>query len=192
LNQEVFSDASLTQKRIGGPVQLGEDRITIFQVVTHRPAELKPLDEVRSEVVAALRREQGEKAALAAAEAAVAKLGAGESFDKVVAGLRSKAAPAKFVSRGSPDLPVEVRDAVFASIRPAPGKPHRQAIKVEGAGVALIEVTASRVQPMPDVPQLERLRTEQELQKYSRRNADSYVSEILEDSRIRRNPLAFQ
>ena len=192
LNQEVFTDASLTQKRIGGPIQLGEERITIFQVVNHRPAELKPLDEVRADVVAAVRRDQGEKAALAAAEAAVAKLAAGESFDKVAAALKTRAEPAKYVGRGSPDLPVEIRDAVFSSIRPAPGKPHRQAVKVEGAGVALIEVTASRVQPMPDVPQLERLRSERELQKYSRRNADSYVAEILKDARIRKNPLAFQ
>jgi peptidyl-prolyl cis-trans isomerase D len=192
LNQEVFSDASLTQKRVGGPVPLGDDRIMVFQVVTHRPAELKPLDEVRAQVVAALRREQGEKAALAAAEAAVAKLAAGESFDKVAAGLRTKAAPAKFVSRGSPDLPVEIRDAVFAAVRPAPGKPFRQALKVEGAGVALVEVTASRVQPMPDVPQLVRLRSEREVQKYARRNADSYVAEILKDARIRRNPQAFE
>jgi hypothetical protein len=74
----------------------------------------------------------------------------------------------------------------------APGKPHREAINVEGAGVALIEVTASRVQPMPDVPQLEKLRSERELQKYARRNADAYVAEILEQSRIRKNPLAFE
>jgi hypothetical protein len=81
---------------------------------------------------------------------------------------------------------------VFAAIRPTPDKPFRQALKVEGAGVALVEVTASRVQSMPDIPQLQKLRSERELQKYARRNADSYVAEILEKSRIRKNPQAFQ
>jgi peptidyl-prolyl cis-trans isomerase D len=192
LNQAVFSDAVLTQGRVGGPVQLGEDRITIFQVVKHRKAELKPLEEVKSDIITALKREQGEKAALAAAESAIAKLGAGESFDKVAASLRAKAAPARFVSRGSPDLPVEIRDAIFAAARPAPGKPFRQALRVEGAGVALVQVTASRVQPMSDNPQLLRLRSERELQKYSRRNADSYVAEVMKKARVRKNPQAFQ
>jgi peptidyl-prolyl cis-trans isomerase D len=190
LNKAVFSETAL-QGRVGGPVQLGEDRITIFQVLKHRPAERKPLEEVRAEIVATLRREQGEKAALAAAEAAIAKLAAGESFDKVAVSLRAKATPARFVSRGSPDLPVEVRDAVFAAVRPTKEQPLRQAFKVEGAGVALIEVTASRVQPLSDNPQLQKLRSERELQKYARRNADSYVAEILKKARVRRNPQAF-
>jgi peptidyl-prolyl cis-trans isomerase D len=192
LNKAVFSDATLSQARVGGPVQLGEDRITIFQVLKHRPAERKPLEEVRAEVVTTLRREQGEKAALAAAEAAIAKLAAGESFDKVAASLRAKAAPARFVSRGSPDLPVEVRDAVFAAVRPTKAQPFRQALTVEGAGVALVEVTAARVQTMSDNPQLQKLRAERELQKYARRNADSYVSEILRGARTRKNPQAFE
>ncbi|MEO6079238.1 MAG: peptidyl-prolyl cis-trans isomerase [Steroidobacteraceae bacterium] len=192
LNQAVFSDAVLAQGHVGGPVQLGEDRITIFQVVKHRPAQLRPLEEVRATIVTALRRERGMKAALAAAEAAQAKLAAGESFDKVAASLQTKAGPARFVGRGSPDLPVEIRDAVFAAVRPVAGKPFRQVIEVEGGGVALLEVTGSRVQSMSDTPQLERLRATRELQRYSRRNADGYVADVLKAARIRKNPQAFQ
>ena len=190
LNQAVFSESSL-QGRVGGPVQLGEDRVTVFQVLKHTPSQLKPLDEVRAAIVATLRREAGAKAALAAAEAAVGKLGSGTSFDKVAAELHGKATPAKFVSRGTADLPVEIRDAVFAAVRPSSGKPYRQAVKVEG-GVALIEVTASRVQSMSDDPQLKQLRSERELQKYARRNANSYVSEIVKAARVSKSAQPFQ
>jgi peptidyl-prolyl cis-trans isomerase D len=192
LNRAVFSDAVLAQGRVGGPVQLGEDRITIFQVLKHRPAALKPLEEVRASIVTALERERGQKAALAAAEAAVARLAAGETFDKVAAGLRVKAEPARFVGRGSPDLPVEIRDAVFAAVRPVAGQPLRKALQIEDGSVALVEVTGSRVQPMADNQQLEKMRSERELQRYSRRNADGYVAEILKSARVRKNPQAFQ
>jgi peptidyl-prolyl cis-trans isomerase D len=192
LNKAVFSDAVLAQRRVGGPVQLGEDRITIFQVLAHRPAAQKPLEEVRAAIVTALTRERGSKAALAAAEAAVASLGAGESFDKVAAGLHVKPEPARFVGRGSPDLPVEIRDAVFAAVRPTAGKPFRKALQIDGGAVAVFEVTGSRVQPMADNAQLEKMRSERELQRYSRRNADGYVAEILKSARIRKNPQAFQ
>jgi peptidyl-prolyl cis-trans isomerase D len=192
LNRAVFSDAVLAQGRVGGPVQLGEDRITIFQVLKHRPAALKPLEEVRASIVTVLERERGQKAALAAAEAAVAKLAAGETFDKVAAGLKAKAEPARFVGRGSPDLPVEIRDAVFAAVRPVAGQPFRKALQIEDGSVALVEVTGSRVQPMADNAQLEKMRSERELQRYSRRNADGYVAEILKSARVRKNPQAFQ
>jgi peptidyl-prolyl cis-trans isomerase D len=192
LNRAVFSDAVLAQGRVGGPVQLGEDRITIFQVLKHRPAALKPLEEVRASIVTVLERERGQKAALAAAEAAVAKLAAGETFDKVATGLKVKAGPARFVGRGSPDLPVEIRDAVFAAVRPVAGQPFRKALQIEDGSVALVEVTGSRVQPMADNAQLEKMRSERELQRYSRRNADGYVAEILKSARVRKNPQAFQ
>ncbi len=64
-------------------------------------------------------------------------------------------------------------------------------MQVEGGGVAVIEVTGSRVQPMSDNPELVKTRSERELQRYSRRNADGYVAEILKSARIRKNPQAF-
>lgn len=191
LNAAVFNDAVL-QGRVGGPAQLGEDRITIFQVLKHTPAKQRPLEEVKPQIVKALELERGTKAALAAAEAAAAKLAAGESFDKAVASLRTKAEAPRFVGRGSPDLPVEIRDAVFAAPRPAAGKPFSQALKVEGGGVALLQVTNSRVQAMSDNADLERLRSERELQRYARRNVDGYVADVVKSARVRRNPQAFQ
>jgi peptidyl-prolyl cis-trans isomerase D len=192
LNQAVFSDAVLTQGRVGGPVALGEDRITIFQVLKHQPATLKPLEQVRDQVIAAVRKEQGGKAALSAAQDAAARLSAGEGFDKVAAGLRAKATPARFVGRNTQDLPAEIRNAVFAAARPTAGKPLSQAVKVEGAGAALVQVTASRTQTMSDIPQLLQMRAEREQQRYSRRNADSYVAEIVKAAKVRRNAQAFQ
>ena len=192
LNRLVFSDASLSQRRVGGPVQLGEDRITIFQVQEHREAKLKPLDEVKDSVVAAVKRERGSAAALAAAEAAAARLKAGESFDQVLASLKLKADPAHFVSRSTPDLPVQVRDATFAGPRPEPGKPHAQAVKIEGGAVALLAVTGSRVQALSDNPQIEQLRTQRELQRYSQRDIDAYLADVIARAKVSKNPNAFQ
>ena len=88
------------------------------------------------------------------------------------------------MSRGSPDLPVEIRDAVFAAARPASGKPFRTAMKVEGGGVALLEVTGSRVQSiLSDNPQLQKMRSQRELQRYSQRDVDGYVAEIIKEPR---------
>lgn len=192
LNREVFSDTSLTERRVIGPLPLGEDRMVVFQVQDHTPASTKPLEAVRTQVVAALERERGTEAALAAAQAAVADLEKGASFAQVAARLKGKAEGPRFISRGSPDLPVELRDALFAAARPQPGKPVRQALKIEGGGVALFEATNSRVQTLLDTPQLVEMRSTRELRRYTRRDIEAYLDDVVSAARVRKNPQAFQ
>lgn len=192
LNRLVFSDAALNQRRVGGPVQLGEDRITIFQVVAHSPASTKPLAEAKDAIVAAIRRERGTAAAQAAADAAVARLKAGAKFDSVLTDLKVKADPARFVARSAPDVPVQIRDAAFAGIRPTADKPRVEAVKMDGGAVAVLQVTGSRVQALSDNPQLQQLRAQRELQRYSVRDLDAYIGDIVAATKVRKNPQAFQ
>ncbi|HMA10729.1 MAG TPA: peptidylprolyl isomerase, partial [Steroidobacteraceae bacterium] len=192
LNRMVFSDATLNQRRVGGPVQLGEDRITVFQVAAHTPASTKPLAEVRDTITAAIRRERGATAAQAAADAAVARLKAGARFDAVLAELKVKADPARFVARSAPDVPVQLRNAAFAGVRPTADKPHVEAVKMDGGAVALLTVTGSRVQSLTSDPQLQQLRAQRELQRYSVRDLDAYVGDVVSAAKVRKNPQAFQ
>src|SRR5690606_3792504 len=191
LNREVFSEELITHRRVGGPVQLSEDRITIFQVEEHRPASTRPLEEVREEIVTALVRERGAEAALKAAEDAKQQLEQGRSFDQVAASLRVSAEPARFVSRGAPDLPVELSEALFDAPRPAPGAPLRQTLRLEDGTVALLEATDARVGSQLDVPQLVTLRTQRELQRYTRRDINAYITELVRDAKVRQNPQVF-
>ncbi|HTQ36058.1 MAG TPA: peptidyl-prolyl cis-trans isomerase, partial [Steroidobacteraceae bacterium] len=191
LNREVFSDASLTQRRIGGPLPLGQDRIVIFQVLAHTPASTKPLDEVRPQIVTALTRRRGADAAYAAARAAAAELGKGTAFDKAAANLKAKAQGPKFVGRSSPDVPVQLRDAVFDTTRPQPGKPVQQAVKMEDGTVALFQVTSWRVQPLSQDPQVNDVREQRELKRYNRRDIDAYISDIVKSAKVQLNPQAF-
>ena len=191
LNREVFSDALITARRIGGPVQLAEDRVTIFRVEDHRPAATRPLEEVRAEIAAELVRQRGAEAALEAANKAVEELAGGRTFDQVATSLKVKAEPARFVGRGAPDLPVEVRDAVFSAPRPGEASPVRQALKMDDGTVALFQVTGSRVQSLLDIPQLAEMRTQRELERYTRRDIEAYISSVVNDAKVRLNPSAF-
>jgi peptidyl-prolyl cis-trans isomerase D len=119
LQQTVFSDATLNQGKIGGPVELGEDRLVLVKVTSHHDAAVKPLAEVHDEIVALVRHEHGVAAAKAAADAAMAKLAGGEKIEAVAGELSVTAEPAKFVSRGDPSIPAALRTAVFEAPRPA-------------------------------------------------------------------------
>ncbi|MDR2216054.1 MAG: peptidylprolyl isomerase [Nevskiaceae bacterium] len=192
LNREVFSDTVLNQRRVAGPIPQGEDRLIIVQVQDHMPPALKPLEEVREEVVESLTHERGAAAALAAAEEGLAKLVGGESLDKIATGLKMKTPPAaaEFVSRMGVELPVELRDAAFALPRPQEGMPQRQVVKMEDGSAAVLEVLSARMDTIGD-PQFQALRTQREQQVYGLRSIEAYLAGVVNNAKISKNPDAF-
>lgn len=191
LNLEVFSDRVLNQRQVGGPVPLGDDRLTLFQVVEHFPPQVQPLAEVRGQIVANLRRERGAAAAAKAGADALAKLRAGESFDQVLRAARLKADAPRFVGRGDPELPVELREAVFQMAKPAEGKPQHRLVPVDGGATALVEVSGVRSVPAIDDPQIIALRAQRELQRYASRDVEAYFAEVVKSAKVTKNPQAF-
>ena len=192
LNATVFGDKVLNQRLIGGPASLGDDRLVIFRVLEHKPAAPKPLAEVRDAISAQLLRQRGAEAANQAAEAALARLAGGESLDKVAVGFKLKAEPARFVGRADPGLPVQVRSAVFAGVRPEAGKPVRKVVKLDEGGAAMLEVTAVRTGPEGDNAQLRAQRLQRELQRHGRVETEAYIGEIVRTAKIKKNLKAFQ
>ncbi len=192
LNATVFGDKVLNQRLIGGPASLGEDRLVIFRVLDHKPAAPKPLAEVRDAISAQLLRQRGAEAANKAADAALTRLAGGESLDKVASEFKLKAEPARFVGRADPGLPVQVRSAVFAGVRPEAGKPVRKVVKLDEGGAALLEVTAVRTGPEGDNAQLRSQRLQRELQRHGRVETEAYIGEIVRTAKVKKNLKAFQ
>lgn len=143
LNALLFGASAIDLGRLGGPVALGTERIVVVKPLARQPAAALPLAAVREQVVAALRKDAGSKAAMAAADGAVQRLAAGADINVVLRELGVTAAPAAWIGRGDPQLPVQVREAAFATTLTA-GKPAYQSLGMEGGGAALLSVTAIR------------------------------------------------
>lgn len=192
LNREVFGDRVLNQRQLGGPIPLGEDRLVVVQVEEHFPPQVKPLEAVRDRIIAALTHQRGIDAAAQAAQAALAKLEAGTAYPQVARELKLKAGEARFVGRDAPDLPVELRDAVFRVARPTAVQ--RGVVQVAGGASALFEVSAARSAVPDDEAQLQQvqLRARQDLQRYALRNIESYFTGVAQAARVTKNPRAFE
>ncbi len=132
----------LKDQRIGGPVALADDRLVIVKVLEHHPAKPRPLAEVRDEINAAVAKEEGTKAARAAADAAVKRLKAGANLDEIAKELHTTATPATYMDRGDPQPPAQIRDAAFAAPGVGAGKPVYQAIAMDEGGAAVLAVLA--------------------------------------------------
>ncbi len=140
LTSLVFSDTMLKDQRLGGPVALADDRMVIAKVLEHHKPQARPLASVRADVEAAVRKEDGTRAARAAAESAVKELIAGGSLDEVAKRLKATVTPAAFLGRGDPQPPAQIRDAAFAVAAPAAGKPAYEAIAMDQGGAAILAV----------------------------------------------------
>jgi peptidyl-prolyl cis-trans isomerase D len=190
LQELLFGDPPLAADKLGGPVLLGDDRLVIFKVREHRAPAPRPLAEVRDSIVAAITKEQGTQAALAAAQRGREELLKGTSFETIAQELRMSADPAHFISRNDPSVPAQVREAAFALARPA-GKPEVRALALNDGGAALVAVSAVRSAPAQDGA-AQAGRSQQESERLGTAAALAYVDEVRRTASVRKNPKAFE
>lgn len=188
LTRAAFSAEVADQGKLGGPIALSADHLVIIRAANHQRPKPKSLDSVREEVTAAIRKEQGVKQALAAAEAARKQLSDGAAFDATLKGLGVTAAPAAYVGRGDPQLPVPVLEAAFKSPRPGTGKALYLAVALDKGDAALIDLSGVRAGTAGTNPTNDSQLAEQ----YSRRlrtlELQLYVEELAKHTSIKRNP----
>jgi peptidyl-prolyl cis-trans isomerase D len=173
-------------------VAITEDRVVVFKVLEHSAPAPQPIASVRDEVIAAVRKDASTTAAQLAAQDAVKQLEGGASFDTVIKGLGVTAAPAAFVARSDPQLPVQVRDAAFAAPRPAADKPQYKALPLDTGGAALFMLTAVRAGTAGANPKND----EQLVGQFMRRDRDgdmaAYLLELEHRAAVKRNPNVFE
>lgn len=186
LQEVVFSTPVLEEKRIGGPVVLGEDRLVVVKVLEHRKPAPKPLADVRAEVVAAIRKERGSAAALKAADAARAKLLSGASFDDVAKEAGVTAEAARFVGRKDSSVPAPVLELAFDSAKPA-GKAIYRTAMLDDGGVAVVAITAVRLNPERNPA-----RTAEAAARRGAGDVAAYVEELRRKADVSVNPKAFE
>lgn len=191
LQEAVFDEATLNEGKIGGPVGLGEDRLVIVKVTAHHKAEVKPLDEVRAQIVDLLKHERGVAAAKAQAEALVARLEAGEKLDQVASALKLETEAPRFVSRGDPSMPAALRSAVFEAPRPEE-KPVVRTASLDDGSVAVFVVTRSRVGDTASNPQLARQQDMMLSQRVAQGDVAAYVAEARRKAKVVKNPAVFE
>ncbi|MGA8707023.1 MAG: peptidylprolyl isomerase [Steroidobacteraceae bacterium] len=191
VTQAVFSEDTLAGDKIGGPVALSDDRVALFKVLEHHAPAPQPLASVHDEVAAAVRKDASTAAAKAAADRAVKQLDDGADYDVVIKGLGVTSAPAAFIGRSDPQLPVQVREAAFNAPRPG-DKPEYRSLALENGGAAVLRLSAVRAGSAGANQQND----EQLAMQFKNRDRDgdlsAYMLELEQRANIKRNPNIFQ
>ncbi len=137
--ETAFSDLVLLQDSASDPVDLGPNHIAVIRVREHLPESPKPLDEVREEVVAAIRHQDAMDAAQARATALLDRLVGGEDLVAVAEESGLELVESEGAKRRSGDVSPDLREGLFDLSIPAEGAVTRQVVELDD-GYAVVEL----------------------------------------------------
>jgi peptidyl-prolyl cis-trans isomerase D len=191
LDQAIFSSTVLDEKRVGGPVALGEDRIVIVHALDHHKPEPKPLATVREDIIKSIRDEFGRAESERVAQEARTKLAGGASFDEVAKELGVMPEAARFIGRNDPSVPAAVRTSAFDASKPAPGKTEFTTARLEDGGNAVLAVSNVRLDPNA-TPQSVAPQLREVMSREGEGDAVAYLEELRRTADVSKNPQAFE
>jgi len=142
VRRAAFSEALIQDGTVSDPIELAPNHNVWIRVVAHTPERVRPLAQVRDQVIVAIRADRARAAADKRADALLARLKAGESMEAVAAA-ESLPPPQTLsgVQRGMP-LPVaSVSEAVFAAQPSAEGQAAIGKSVMDDGRVVLFAVT---------------------------------------------------
>ena len=146
---EAAFSAEVLDGHLSPMVEVEKGRGVVLSSSDHQLPKQKPLDEVRTEVVAAWKKDRGAELASQAAAAAVKRLDGGESWDAVAKSLGVTPQAAKYVARADQTVPAEIRQDAFDEPKPA-GRPLYSSVPLNGGDAAVVALSAVREEPSAD------------------------------------------
>jgi peptidyl-prolyl cis-trans isomerase D len=190
-NVPAVTDAAFSQDVLDGRlspiVEVEKGRGVVLRAADHKLPQQKPLEAVRTEVIAAWKKQRGAELAAAAAAEAAKRLGAGDSWDTVVKGLGGATAP-KFIARSDQDVPMEIRTNAFSAPKPAQ-KPVYQNLTLNNGDAVVLAFSAVREDPNAAAIKDADVRRQYAAQIASG-EAQSYAAAARADAKVSLNPKA--
>ena len=131
-NEYPFSDAKFKQQAFSSDLReqnnnsevfnLGDDVAVVLHVVDYKPAAVRPLAEVKSDVTAAVKLQKAQAQARAAADQVLALALKGEAVDAALKAVEGKQVEHKALTRNSTEMDASLLQTLFRMAKPVEGK----------------------------------------------------------------------
>ena len=120
--QQAFSADLREQNNNSEVINLSDDVAVVLHVVDYKPAAVRPLAEVKGDVLAAVKLQKAQAAARAEAEKMLIQAQKGESIDAALKAVEGKQVEHKALTRNSTELDASLLQALFRMAKPVDGK----------------------------------------------------------------------
>ena len=148
-----FSRPQKDDLQVSDPIEIGPNQIVVLQVTEHAPSTLRPLDQVREQVLADLRADRVAKAARERAEALLARARAGETLEAIATELGVVPQESTGIARqaGMPDP--KIASEAFRLLPLEAGKPADVGLaELSGGRFALVVATKATPGDLSSIP----------------------------------------
>lgn len=193
--EAAFSDEVLEQGRNSPLVTVGEDRALVLRVAAHKPAEPRPLADVRAQIEAQLKAQATRDAAEKKGMDALVKLQQGGAWTTVATETGLKPVGKRFVVRQDSVIPPAVVRAAFAA--PSAGiseaKPHYGSVTTDDGNYAVFALSGVRSgDPSTEAASERVARKRRAEQQSGNEEFAAYVAEAERNAKIVRNEKVFE
>lgn len=121
-------------------IEMGNDKVVILRMLEHKPASVRPLEEVREEIIAAVQKEKAQQQAADTAAELKKQLASGKSIQDVASEKTLEVKTLAEMSRNNGDLPWQVSQAVFKAAKPVDGKPTVLSVALESGEQYVVSI----------------------------------------------------
>jgi peptidyl-prolyl cis-trans isomerase D len=192
--EAAFSEDVLERRQNSPLIAVGDDKAVVLRVTAHKPAEPRPLAEVRDQIESRLRAGMARDAAAAKGRDAVARLQRGEGWD-ALSEMGVKPVGKRFVTREDAIAPAAVVRAAFEASKSqiSEEKPFVTGVVTDDGNYAVLAVTQIKNAVASDEPETERAaRRRQGAQRVGNEELAAYVKEAERNADIVRNDRVFE
>lgn len=189
-----FGEDVLERRQNSALIPIGDDKAAVIRVVAHKPAEPRPLAEVRGDIESRLRAQAARNAASAKGADAVARLQKGESWESLSA-LGVKPVGKRFVTRDDSIAPDAVLRQAFEASKSeiSEAKPFVSGVTTDDGNYAVLAVTQVRNAEAGAESEAERAASRRQAeQRTGGEELTAYVKEAERNADIVRNDKVFE
>lgn len=158
-----FSESLIEDQTVSDPIEIGPNHSVLLRVTAHTPERARPLDEVRDEVIAAIRADRSARAAEALAETLLARLREGESLQDVADAESLAVQDVPGLPRGVPVPHPAAAEAYFAAEHPAPEAVTPGMVALDDGSIVLFTVASVTPGNVDEASEQERAMLRQQL-----------------------------
>lgn len=190
-----FSEDVLERGQNSPIVPVGEDRAVVLRVSNHKPAEPRPLADVRAQIQESLKTQAMRDAASKQGAEVVARLQKGDAWSAVASELKLAPAGKRFVTRQDQLVPQAVLRAAFQTPRAqaSDAKPFIAGVTTDDGNYAVWSLSAVRAPDAAAEPAQERqTRQAQSSRQVGGEEFATYLKEAERTATISRNEKVFE
>ena len=192
--EAAFSEDVVERRQNSPLVTIGDDKVVILRVTDHKPAEAKPLADVRAQIETQLRSKLARDAAAKKGADIVARLQKGEAWSTIAAGEGVAGVGKRFINRQDAIVPPAVVRAVFTvpANKIAAEKPYYAGVVTDDGSYAVYALTAVRAgDPTKEPAQELASRRMQSGRRLGNEEFSAYIAEAEAKADIVRNEAVF-